>query len=685
MPPLKGYESQATRSTPQGQSLQAPTTQLAQQQSNTLASRLDQFSSTMLRAHEAKVSDQAVNDALKDSAEGKPFHKEEVYTTYGRAYNNTLSATYAADAELQLSKKSLELAIEHEYNPVGYSDAMDSFTKSLSENAPTPELSTVIGLSGQKTKNSTFGKLTVAENERFKAKKIETFNQAWDHVKNQIVELRAQGKHADADVVKAANLTYLDAMVEEGLIDESEKIALISDAAYDVTYGTDVRLMEQHLGKASLQDAVDFLQSKTAENRTDMSIPQNDQYRAALTNMLYKENKRRDANSKAEADFSTQVLKSWLETTSKGHKSVYSTSEIENAMSKSSSKQVKFDVMMQLELNKKVPNWRSMSITEMEDVAAGLRLKELNPAEAELLKQMDKEIAHKESMIKNDVVGLAIEEGVIDAPQYGMSAQDGVGSLIEGLNNINTFAIQGQYGNNATNLLTKQDATSWKNYFEAPGNTDEKINTIQAIADLSTDKAQAFYNQIAGKDAPTFGFVANLTIAGNKEAAAIALKGKNSGVKIDKPEDFKKNVDALLSNVWAHDESGTILNRDSAGIINYNRGTVANGGDQLDASDAVEATFGTVADYNGKDVIIPRGVDPDDFDDWIENQHVFINNSLADELKDMNSYFGDKTVQIHQAGNGKYKVYKLNNGKGFYVEGNEPGKPLILDYYKKAF
>ena len=68
-----------------------------------------------------------------------------------------------------------------------------------------------------------------------------------------------------------------------------------------------------------------------------------------------------------------------------------------------------------------------------------------------------------------------------------------------------------------------------------------------------------------------------------------------------------------------------------------------------------------------------------------DNLKTLINDSLATEIADSISFFGAKTVQIHTVGNGKYKVYKTNNGKGYYVEGKENGQPLILDYYKGVY
>ena len=651
----------------------------------TLSNKLDQWSGYAYKQGADARDKQGKTDAEQAFlGEGKNAKITEDYTIHGQSYNNSLKALQAKQVSLDTNNSLRGYFEENIESEAGFLNQAESYHKGAIKEMP-EYLRAEYSIDFEAKKANYVAKVRTNEKKKNDDIKLATGNDFHKQQFSLATQASRDGspKLAMVEAEKAeANLTDLkDARLISAVEYEKQVDKLYKGVADAKFQGENDRLIETNDVQGSQKYITNFRKTKntlyTDEERESLADEMQTQLNKKLVALR--------ANDKKDEENATLILKSVLETKKSGGTSVYSEDEIKSAMKLSTSKQTVFDLETQFQIEKNAPGWRGLSLTEKEDIVTRLKTSKRTPASQELINQMESDLKETSQRVKNDVVGLAIEQGVIPQPNIGMSASDGIDSLIEGINQIDTHTIKETYGDNATNLLTKEDANSWKNFFEAPGNVIEKVDYISRIASLSPTKAKAVYNQIAGKDAPTFGFVANLVTSGNKDAAIVALKGKNSGIKLENPNVFKSEVDKKLAGVYSHDITGTILNRNSIGIINYNKGIVSEGSEQLDASEAVEATFGTVETYNGKDVLIPRGIEKGDFEDWLGNLKTVINDSLATEIADSISFFGAKTVQIHTVGNGKYKVYKTNNGKGYYVEGKENGQPLILDYYKGVY
>jgi len=676
---LKGYEGTAPL-------IQQPTEisdvglRSTMQASQDFTSKLKEFKDFKEAQRDRAVKETAREQAFKDSRENKPFNKK-VNNMYGSVYNEVRTATYAADAELMISSTSIELAMSYENDPESYDNAMKSYVDGLADAAPTSDLQSVIAIGGHKRRTESYGKLKVAEHGRIQAAEIETFSQSIELNVAQIIELQATGDTERAEFEKKKNLEYIGAMSSKGLINDAQVQQILKKAQYQVTNGTAQRNMEDLLTESSLENASKYLNAEVTQERADMTPEQNAAHQASLQKLFNAEVRARKANEKKAGDYSTQLLKDEIKIIEDGGNSALTEEELDAAFINSTSKDVKYKYAQQKAIQKVQADWSTLSIPEQEDRIALLETKPRKGVDQKMIEQLRTSLKERKTRATKDPVGLAIKEGVIKPTKYRMGAADGVDSLIAGIEDMKgkLYDIKETYGDDKTFLLQAEDAKSWADYFEAPGNTDDKLTTIEKITQFQPEVAKQIFGQISKKNAPSMTFAATLSMDGNREAARLSLKGKYAKVSVEDETATKKEVSAKIGNAFSHYQDPSVYNQMFNGVVNYNRGAVSEGMEALDADDAVIATLGQVKAYNGKDVILPRGVDASQFEDWIETVEIPFNHALTNRIRSSLSFFGDKGFQFHYAGQGQYYVQVTRGGKNFYVEG-EDNEPLILDY-----
>jgi len=675
---LKGYEGQAPL-------IQQPTEisdvglRSIVQASQDFTSKLKEFKDFKDTQRDRVAKETARDQAYRDAKENKPFDKK-VNNIYGSVYNEVRTATYAADAELMIANTSTELAMAYENDPESYDNEMRNYVDGLADAAPTEQLQSVIAIGGHKRRNGSYGELKVAEYKRIKAAQVETFNESISLNISQIIELQATGDTNRAEFEKQKNLEYIGTVVADGLINSAQAQQILKKGDYQITNGTAIRNMEDLLSESSLENAAKYLNAEVTQERADMTPEQNAAHQASLQKLFSAEVRARKANEKKVGDYSTQLLKDEMKIMEDGGDSAYTEEELDSAFMNSTSKDVKYKFAQQKAIQRAQADWATLSIPEQEDRIALLETKPRKGVDQKMIEQLRTTLKERKARATKDPVGLAIKEGVIEPTKYRMSAADGVDSLIAGIEDMKDklYDIKETYGEDKTFLLTTEDAKSWADYFEAPGNSDDKLTTIEKITQFQPEVAKQIFGQISKKNAPSMTFAATLSMDDNREAARLSLRGKNSSVKIEDGNTIKREIRTKLGSVFNGYPEGTkdqMIN----GVMNYNRGLVSEDMEALDADDAVEATLGQVKSYNGRDVILPRGVSANQFEDWIESVEIPENQALTNRIRSSLSFFGDKGFQFHYAGQGQYYVQVTRGGKNFYVEG-EDNKPLILDY-----
>jgi len=677
MPGLQGFEPQQTKIA-QPQTTNAPAAAMAAQQMQTLSARLSNFSKEMYSNHADVVADKAKDAALKDSAEGKPYHKEAVYTVYGKAYNNTLSATYASNAEIAIAKQAKSLAITHDNDPVGFSNSMDEFVNGLVKEAPTPELKTVIGIGGKKTALAGYGVLAKEEHNRIKAYQQETFVQAWDLAIPQIVDMHHAGKTADADVMQQAKLTQLDAMVASGDIDEATKEKLIKDATFKINYGVSMLHMGSLLDGGKIDQAKSYLESQVLTSRKDMGEGENKKHKADLIKMMKTFETKQKAHATAQGKQANLLLGDATTIMGKG-KSPDNLEELQAIYPfASEAQQHKFDV--RIKAFEILNAFRGKSTTELEaELTKYKTSKEADIVDVKVLEDIEQILAQKKTAAKNDVVSLAAQEEYTDAPPM-MGAKDGVDAFVSGIGitKQNSQIIQDIYGSDKTDLMTKEVAQSWADHMSSPDvSIDNKLGFIDAVVKAHPGEANVIFRQISDKNAPTFGFAAQLSLGGNQKAAKIALMGKGADVMLEK--DVLINVKNKIGNAFGGYKSD-VYNRNVRGITDYMKGLVLNGEDADNAKDIIEGSIGKIITYNNKDTVLPHNVSKKQFENWLDNIVIPGRPVLQKNIRNATDVFSNDYQFVFKSP-GEYYIRTTNKGKAFFIQDSEDNtKPFVLKW-----
>lgn len=692
---LKGYESQVnsiaqTKGSPtQSQEIRVPQTaqyyqqgmQAAAQDMNKLSNRLKQFADTTYGIAVAQIKDQAKRDALEAAKNGEPFHRKSVWTAYGSVYNETASATYAANAEINISKKSDEYAIQFENDPSGYNNAMEEYVSSLKENAPTAELQSVIDISGTKTRNAVFGKLKIAEKKRQDESEMYTFTESFSNDLSKVVQLRVDGgakNEADATMIIFKNESHLKALQKKGSISEIEANKLRDEAEFQLVHNVAIGKMRKLVEKGDLEAAKELLDAETSEYNQHMSVEENEKHRSDLISEYSMGLKKLKSESKSNAKNANKYIRAETKILDNlGTPTDITT--LKQALSEAD------DEFLIKEFNDKlntVQYFKSLrdgglSLQEIQNHVDGL---EVGTQEEVTRKElMQKFVKSKITKANDDIVRLAIEENVIqyDTP---MNVNAGVPSLIEGLYGMTkkTELIKSNYGSQYTNLMSNADAKEWNDWFNNRNTSiSDKLYLISEIAENFPEESSSIFHQIGGKGSGMLTFAATLSTDGNAAAASIALMGSQSDVELE--EGYGTDVSSYIGNAFSGYEDKTVYNNIKNGVISYAKGAITQKeGGAVDAAAAVEATIGEIVGINGQNVVLPRGVSKSSFEDKLDNISIPGRPNLEKGIRDMSNFWrssGD--YQLRYAGQGEYNVYIRGRG---YVKDEKGKAPFVLKW-----
>lgn len=219
------------------------------------------------------------------------------------------------------------------------------------------------------------------------------------------------------------------------------------------------------------------------------------------------------------------------------------------------------------------------------------------------------------------------------------------------------------------------EADNLKSWYSTATKTD-KIKFLNNIKDL--DNSQKILSEISNKTSGNLAFSGELIKTKNIAVASDILEGE--ALDVAPPEGLKNSTTSIL---------GQIINRGSANdfntytnaAVNYSKSKVAQG-ITVSAEEAVQATSGKIAEYNGKKILLPMNASKAQFDSFLKNWKND-NAELQEEVNDLDGFF-DGSIQLHYTGRGKYQIYYPDLGQ-YAAEKNKDGKlaPVELNYGSK--
>jgi len=297
--------------------------------------------------------------------------------------------------------------------------------------------------------------------------------------------------------------------------------------------------------------------------------------------------------------------------------------------------------------------------------------------DVELTKELRATFNAKKTLAKKDHISLAVQDEIIS--DEGIVSWDDVSMLSGRI--LQSDMASDQYGTPANYLkLAEVDGiVSKMNDIETT--VDEKMEFLESIEAIIPENSDVAYRQLFKKGAGTYAFAGNMLTNGNKEVARLSILGKNADVALE--PDFQNTLKNKLAGVYGGYGSDT-FNQNYQGILSYAKGLALNGEPTDDFEAIVTNSIGEIETYNNKKVIIPYGVDKDDFEDWLDGIEIPGRPILSKGLQDMTDMFATGNYQLHHAGSGKYYVKIVNDGSSYFARDTEDKtKPFVLDYKQK--
>lgn len=661
---LKGYQpAQLSGPSTAGTAPTAAFQAIATQQQS-LTNRLAQFANVAQKVATAEAQEQAVEDASRDAMEGKPFYKESVYTVYGQAYNNAASATYAANANIEIQKMSDQLQMEYSNNPLAYATTMDSFVSELGKQAPTEALRATIKIGGTKLKNNVFGNLSQQENIRIKNEQLETFRQESQINIGQIINLRSIGDTAAADILEKKNLAHIDALVNEGVMTPADAQKAIKQGYFVVEKGIEIQNMNKLLEQPSLEDAEELIKSYKETIRQDLDPEEHDTIYSELSRLYSNEIKNRNAADKERKEYANGIVDDAVKVMKAGL-TFDNIDDAKDALQYATpAKQKEFAI--QYSAKKIVDSFKMYSLPEQEKLVAEAQASGMigaNIVDAEVLATIETNLKERKAKAVKDPISLGVAEGRLD-PTPAMNVSNGIGVISEvmPLRMKMRSANMLEYGDQADKLFTDAEASQWSAYLESPTTSpDEKIAFIEA---LPTEALKPALLQLQKKEAHVFSFIGGLVSEGKKETAKKVLRGQTILRELKGVVDMERvtwsaygSIDNALKYSGEGDRKSLINS-----LIAYSaadaedRGELNKGWTGADMKNSLNTLVNGIAKKNEQSYFLPEGATENDVEDWLDGV------DFANTLPEIAHLTKEQAVDIIRqgdlvsVGNGVYAV-----------------------------
>lgn len=683
-PQLQGYQIQAVTPSVGGT---APTmaAQASQIVNQSLANRLSEFTGMAQQAAKMEAQDKAVEDAMRDSIEGKPFYKESVYTAYGQAYNEAASATYAANANIEIQKKSDELSLQHENNPLAYTTAMQSFVDELGKQAPTEALRSTIKIGGTKLNNAVFGNLSQQENIRIKADQLETFKTESQININQIIYAEANGDTASADLLKQKNLVHMNALIKDGVMTPDEAQRVVKNGNYLIRRGTATQNMEKLLEEKSLQNAATLLENFKTQAQQDLDVEEQEIIYSELNRLFSNEVKNRKALEVEKKEYATEQVDYAIKTMKAGL--TYDNMKEAIAVLPYASKVKQREFQIQVAAKRSVDQFNYASLPEQEKILAEAQASGMvgaNIVDVEVLSRIESNLKERKAKATKDPISLSVAEG-LNQPTQSMGVSNGIQGILQTMPQRMKMRRSNmlEYGDEANKVFTDAEAAQWSAYLESPKtSSDEKISFIKA---LPQDALKPALSQLQKKDAFVLSFVGGLVNEGKEETAKKVLRGQTI------LQELKGVVDMETVTWKAYGDIGNAMQFSETGdrqsLINSvialsaaeaeEKGTLNKGWTGADMKKSISSLTNGVAKRNNQSYFLPENTTEDDIEDWIDSP------SFKNNLPEIPGFTKEQVVRIIQdgclvsTGNGTYAVKEKDTNR-FLMQ--EDKKPLQLKY-----
>jgi hypothetical protein len=673
---FKGFNISAPQATTPTTGTQAAIGQ-ATRNIASLSDRLEAFSKKSLQVAAAQAANEATRQAAIDDVKGKEFHEENVHTIYGKAYNNVRSASYAANSEIDLTATSQRLSQELQGDPVGYRNAMKEYINTLQKDAPTPELQSVINISGKKITNHAFGKMSIAKDAEIKAFQKEEYTQNVNLKIGQAINAKSSGDQKTFDLIMSSMTQYTTTMQESGAITPAEVLKIKDIAEFTINKGVAEQNITDLVSQGNFDEAIKKVNKFDEEIQEGYTVKGWKAVSSSMSSILgsgLKREKLLNAQIKKEAD---NKIRDSIKIMENGK---YPDTPVTDEDLANASPSIVEKFTTQETVSDILSKFSGDSLIEKEEKLNEFKSsREASKTDIKVMKGLEENIRNERQAWTKDPMSQGQAVGFYTLNSFDMNSPEDVPSILNE-RMINSDLNQEEAGSGAYKLLTTQEANALSDFMAGDVPISEKQKMISIIAHSRDGAADRIFKQVGQKKAFNFAFAGDLALIGNESASLRVLQGKNADVTLE--TGLKQDLQARLSGVF-NNYTAEDFNKNLKGMTDYAKGKILTGEDIGSAADIIEETIGRPIKYNSKQTILPFGVEKDDFETWLDDIQIPNRPSLSKGLNDLTDTIFNGEYQLHHAGNGKYLIWNDNGGNGYYAtQTDDDTKPFILEWGK---
>ena len=653
-----------------------------------LADKLETFTQYGLKAAgntaRQQASDKAVSDVMNNYQQGSGYQIEDksfagIDTVYSQAYSQAATATYSSMVDIDVTKKSNELKEQHWNDPSRYSTEMKSYTESLVNNAPTPELQAVIQINGTKLQNQTAGVLTREKNTRIKQHQAEVFSQDNNNKVQQAISMVLDGQAEEANFIIMQQSKKQKSLIDDGTISPVQAEKDNYNTSYLLTRGVAIGTMEQAITSGDMAQATELI--KTYKNSHDnLGVKENEAIDDELLRMYNNELKRQKAGKTANSAEANIIIGDATKVAKKGYGETNSI-EVKNALSSASpTKQHEYNVAQVVKKYRQA--YATATLAEQRQALDKFKGKEnATREEVDAMDALETELREKFTAVKTDSQTIGAQDGLY-ASTIPITTDMDINTLNATLlrRQQNKAINQEHYGQTADQYLTKIERENINTFLtDRNVSVDDKTAWIANIASMPTEISDSIFNEVGTKRAGTYAFAGKMMISGNPLVAKMAIKGNGSDVALD--DGFTRDLKDKLGTAFGGHESD-IFNQHLKGITDYAKGLKQEDNEDYTISEIVESSVGEINLYNRKDTVLPPGVSENDFEDWLDDIEIKDRPILQQGLRDMTDFMFDGDLQLHYKAPGEYYIKRSGGGQPGFIQ-NEDKTPFVLKWGAK--
>lgn len=621
-----------------------------------------------INTKEGQLEGSDVKRRVKDSPKGTPKGEEykvgdiippemkSDFTAYGQAFNKGAVVAYKGAMALDLKKKIAHLKMKHNNNPGAFSSAINAYKNSVLSKMPrelsigsTLEFDTMIA-SAQGVISADYHQKERTEQRAIADSRLDSFT----------TDISREARSGNIEAAKALGIIAseeIDNMVEAEFIDSYEadqKKQSIYRESLEQSYRKGFDDILKSDGADVAQKSLDSLRGKAPKEWTA------DEWREYLNSQQADIN-RHAAKTRAtvvEADKQARTaIKKYEDAASLGFdvsqgeanriKDLVANTPYQDRFDRVN-KTAAFSVLSLDARNSILNELATGNLKDVDDYSAMIK------ANSEINKAASK-----------DGYLLGVQQGLVDHVPFDASDPESMRSRLS-----QADILSDHYGL-PVSPLTDSEA----------GGLSESINEMTPVEKTSLantlNEAPSVWGQIAEKNQPAFAMAGS---TGDNQLMMNVFKGQEliaaKLVIAPKRTDYLPTLDDFVEDVYGAQDKSAIV----SAAINHYAATANDEGifDEGKFEESLSAVTGGIGEINGSKLELPRGVEEDDFEDFIDN---FTSEEVT-KLGGVMGYSAEEAAEAIQNGRiksiGANKYIVMVNGSQSLFKLD--GEPLTLEW-----